>query len=232
MIQHRGVTAHLFPPSRLGVYAVVEGSNLRRLHGTKALSDTGAAVALDGSMYSDIGSGLARPRFLMMDQARGVLIETRSPSDGMTISVKNGVASANTDAVVTPGATVAVQLYPELVRSGRNMANPLRDTSVVWRAALGIFRDGNLGFAVGVSSMYTFAQHLSEMGFVHAGYTDGGDSTLMAFRDGSWVGDREHRAVSSWILDNGSTSSETNSGDMGAVLAAIGLGWLIYEMSR
>lgn len=230
LIRQGGITAYLFPPSRLGIFAVPEGSNLRRAHGFAALS-TGAAAVLDGSMYSDIGSGLARPRFLMHDPARGVSVATRSPRDGMTISVLNGVAYARSNAEAVEGASVAVQLYPELVRSGRNVASTTNDTSTVWRAGLGIYRDGRLGFAVGLMPMFRFASGMRDMGFVDAGYTDGGDSTLLLTRDEGSVGDPDHRAVSSWLMDVGDRAEKNDSG-LGTVLAAAGLTWLMYELSK
>lgn len=229
ILRHGAVTAYLFPAVRLGAVALVSGSNIRRIHGSLVLSETKAAATLDGSMYTDIGSGLARGRFLLYDQQQRLSIPSRAPSDGMTISVREGIAHASSGSTVFPGSTVAVQLYPELVRSGRNVANPARDASSDWRAALGIFRDGRLGFAVGIASMRAFASDLRAMGFTEAGYTDGGDSTLLAFEDGQWIGDPHHRAVATWLIDRG--ESEQSSG-ITEFLISFGIGWLVYHWSR
>jgi len=126
--------------------------------------------------------------FLHLDTTRPgaeINIPSTRPNEGMTISVANGVASAEAGSVVAEGATVAVQLFPELVRESRNAATgphsqvPL-NTEV---AAVGTLSDGRVFFAYHphVSNMRHFAEILLEanVGVAEAGYTDGGGSARL-----------------------------------------------------
>lgn len=223
-----GITAHFFNPQNLRILVQSSGSGALRRINSDAARATGAEAILDGSMYSDIGGGLARPRFLMIDSANGVNIQSRQSTDGMTISVIGNVAYPRRGASALQGASVAVQLYPEILRGGQNVTNPARDADTDWRAALGIRHDGMLGFAVGIASMFTFARRLRDLGFVDAGYTDGGDSTFLSNRQGQWAGAHNHRAVASWLLDIGDYRTVPNNSGLRSLMLAFGA-WAAYQ---
>lgn len=245
-----GLAIHAFPASQLGVYAP-------ELHGSytpnavvpqraqDALAATGALAVLDGPMFTVCGTragasgdeyeraSCARPDFLLYDGTASapVNLPSRRTSDGMTLSVlRGGTVAVSAGARPAPQALVAVQLYPELVRGGRNMANPARDTDRTQRAALGTLADGTLVFVVSdPMGMYEFARRLVAFGVKEAGYTDGGGSGRIATRAGEVAGNSKNRPVAAWLLDRGpsgtSAGAQSSAGAwiFGAALLATGL---------
>ena len=202
-----------FSPGDLGVFAPsLGGDRSRPTTAAQAIEATGALAVLDGPMFSRCDSGLtgtdaeryaqsqcARVDYLLHDE-QGASVESSYPSNGATFSVVDGRVVVQPGAGMAPGAAVAVQTYPQIVRRGENIASSSRDTDRTWRAALALFDDGNLGFAIQQSSMHAFGAALEAAGAVEAGYTDGGGSGLLATSDGQRVGSSENRRVGSWLI--------------------------------
>ena len=206
--QYDALSFVTFAPEQLGVY-FGDANSTGRLTRTKAnevLAQPGVLAVLDGPMY---GACTGVPRcaqleYLYLDQRAGEYFPGRHPERGMTVEVK-----ADGRVVVAHGAStasdpvVAVQLYPELVWEGRNVASTSIDTSRVWRAALGVLPGGKMVLVVGIAPMHQFADLLIALGVIYAGYTDGGGSASLQVRGGHRVGSTEDRPVASWIVVRG-----------------------------
>lgn len=123
---------------------------------------------------------------------------------GITLSLVDGRLVGSVGGTPALGADAWAQLYPSLVVNGA-VTQGLTDSDRTWRVAVGILRDGRLGFAEGAMSMQAFADALASAGFVWAGYTDGGGSASLVTRDesgalrGSDPDDPDGRRVPSWI---------------------------------
>ena len=121
-----------------------------------------------------------------LDGASGRLVPSRFPARGITLSVVKGVARAAEGWRPAPGATVAWQGYPTLVRGGRNVASHAIDTERVGRCAVAILAGGDLVLATATrAGMWEFAEALRAAGAVEAAYSDGGGSTVLLSRDRS-----------------------------------------------
>ncbi len=143
----------------------------------------------------------ARSSYLLYDAYAGVEIASESPGTGLTIAVVGGAAQAHRGAVKPAGASIAIQGYPVLVADGVAVGqNTGSNASRTWRAALCVFADGRVGFAVMIESMAGFARALVAAGVVSALYTDGGGSTDLILPDGSHTGSRERRRVAAWLI--------------------------------
>ncbi len=110
----------------------------------------------------------------------------RYTDEGLTLSVAGGNASMVHHRVVADGATVAVQGFPPLVDTSRNITNPavLTNQQHTPRCAVGILGDGRvfLAASTGGSQMTPFADVLIAMGAIWALYTDGGGSRALYAR--------------------------------------------------
>ena len=209
--------------STLGVVAARRGPNLVQLKRARDLA-AGMYAALNGAMYADLGS-TGRILYRVFDTQAGIDLPGSRRLDGITFSVVNGNVVVRSGANVQPGASVAVQTFPSLVRAG--LAVPIADTesnrSRVWRAALVTGADpSRIGFAVARGSSLTdFRDKLIAARVQHAGYTDGGGSTSLVI-EGVREGDAQDRAVATWLVSraNGSGSSRRTAV---AVLGALGL---------
>lgn len=194
----------------LSLYVDSLGANEARPHNAQdVMAITGADAALDGPMFSLCDSSQSYASadcgvvgYKHLDLATGVNIPSSFPSRGMTISIKNGVASP-TD---VSGAQVAVQLYPTLVTDGRPAM--FGSGAVASRAGLAIMRDGRLAFVTSVPmTLDDFSSKLAAAGAVSAGYTDGGGSTSLAVKPNGYSGSSEHRRVVTWLLAKARTPS-------------------------
>lgn len=154
-----------------------------------------AVAILDGPMFGLVGGGTdyararaARLSYRYFDARRNIDTASSYPERGATLSVGgDGAASWSQGAREVRGAVFAVQGYPELVRSGANVASERNDRDAVGRAGFGVLSDGRVFFAVGRAGMREFAAELLAVQVagarvVDAAYTDGGGSTVLALR--------------------------------------------------
>lgn len=202
-----------FQPSQLGLFALpLQGSRVTPVNPAEILLRSGGIAALNGPMFGvcpgqDLPSGNAAYgssqcdtlSYGHYDEKSGLIIPSAHASQGITIAVVGNEAIAVRGSEYPPDASVAVQLYPSLVESGRVTASPSVNTDRVWRSALVILENGNLAFVVGQMSMNAFATAIVEIGGVYAGYTDGGGSTSLVSTMGV-VGAHEYRPVASWLI--------------------------------
>lgn len=246
-MNYQGLTFLLFPPSMLSLYAdMSDGSTARPHDVTDAQAATGADAVMDGPMFEkcDPGAGYASQscgyvQYRHFDLSNGLNVASRYPGRGVTLSVlSDGSTQAAQGATVAPGATVAVQLYPELVANGSPVSVSNADGSAS-RAALAIMRDGRMAFVVSQPMlMSTFAQRLAGGGAVYAGYTDGGGSTSLGTAAGQYTGSAEHRRVLTWILAKARQSTvlaaiKQSPGTTAAVVLMLGgTGVLLWWMRR
>jgi phosphodiester glycosidase len=224
------VTLFGFSASQLGIHEQVISPGRTVPHGpTEVLSLSGAAAALNGPQYdlcnggTDATSQCDIVDFLQFDGSRGVNDPGTRPGQGITISIVNGTPQVMPGGVMTPGASVAVQLWPPLVTGGQNVTNASLNTDVVWRSALCVMNDGSMAFAVGMMAMSDFADALVAAGAVTAGYTDGGGSSSLVV-PGAVVGSSEGRRVASWLVVNQGNPFVMFLG-IGAIVAGAWLLW-------
>ena len=144
--------------------------------------------------------------YLLQDTRSGVNLPAKPGNEGkgITVSLVGNRLVGSRGASPAPSAIAAVQLYPALVIEGRAVEG-LSDTDRTGRVAVGILRDGRLGFAYTAASMPDFAALLASAGFVWAGYTDGGGSSSLVTREdgmlrGTDTDDPDGRRVPSWIV--------------------------------
>jgi hypothetical protein len=219
LLEYNGLSFIVFEPSQLGLYFSEMNSSgqLTRSKADEVLAMPGVLAVLDGPMFHDcssVGRCTIPPRhqcsagncnavildYLYLDRRAGESFEGRYPGRGMTLSVReDGRVYAAHGASSAGDPVVAVQLYPELIWDGQNASSPNIDTSVTWRAALGVL-GGKLIIATARGSMHNFAEKLRALGVTYAGYTDGGGSAALGLRSGERVGSTEDRAVASWIV--------------------------------
>jgi len=221
---------YIFPSSRFGIVAPsFQGNRTVPIRAQRAMAESEAFAVLDGPMFAFCGSQsreeCVQSVRLLLDQKRGLYVPSSHPSEGMTISIVDGRAQMARGASVPNGATVAVQLFPELVRDRIVVASRIRDTENVWRAALGILPNGNLIFAVDQAPMHIFATRLKALGVVHAGYTDGGGSAKLVTREW-YAGDREDRPKGAWLADLPEKHEEVS------ILLPLVLGAIVYYIAR
>ncbi len=222
LFRAEGLTVLAFAPARLGLYLEPIPGQLGHavpLTAAEVLARHPKAVAvLNGPMFGTCASEHRYPTqvetyrrsrcsvidFQHFDAQDVPLSVGRRPGDGVTLAVTaDGRAVMEPDNDVPPGAVVAVQLYPVMVRGGTArgpFANTSSNNSVVWRSAVGILRDGRVALAAGQASLHEFARKLWRAGFVEAGYTDGGGSTSLLVRGATRVGHPENRRVPSWLV--------------------------------
>lgn len=236
-----GLTVFAFDASQLGVFAQPLGGAFTPTAPEEVLGMSGAIAALDGPEFDncagqDLPPGNAAayaasqcgyPRFLVLDQGRGVSFEGTSPGDGLTVSIIGGQASVQRGSSVAPGASVAVQLFPALVLNGQvvvsnNGSNAISER----RAALAVISPTQLAFVIGASDMVTFASAIRRMGAVHAGYTDGGGSTSLVLPQ-EIHGASERRRTPTWLVANAGGVSPAGAA-VGALLLAVAVGAGIY----
>lgn len=208
-----GVTFVKLPAgARLGVVldrvgaAPDEGRPLRAADARRLAPN--ALAVVDGPMFSKCAGQPSNyatytcgdAEYRMLDRNRGVDIASEHPSRGATLSVHpDGRAEMRGGSEVAPGAEFAVQLYPPLLRRGANVASPGLNRDTTWRVAVGILRDGSVAFALARMPMFEFAAALARVGFVEAGYTDGGGSAAIETATGRRAGSSENRRVPVWI---------------------------------
>lgn len=205
-----------FAPERLGIVASpIEESegDYRPMRLREAMAFPGVLAAIDGPMFSNCDRGrsyaqsiCADPRFLQEDAQRAIkdLADRGEGGRGLTLSVVGGVPSWATGDERAPGARVAVQLYPPLVRDGQaaTLSTTGGNGSSVWRAALAELNSGELAFVVAVDSLQGFARKLAQIARF-AGYTDGGGSTALGWRDAEGEhrrGSGEDRPVATFLV--------------------------------
>lgn len=140
-----------------------------------------ALVAIDGPMFE---TTVGTDRFGVYDGVTGARHGSTLPAEGLTVSVAGGVAAGAYGWAVPPHASVALQTWPSLVRSGRPVYH---DTAAnrerVWRAGMGVHRDGRVVFVVLVGSMADLSDRMAAEGIVEGGYLDGGHSVALDVRD-------------------------------------------------
>lgn len=231
------VTLAGLPASALGL-AVLPGraaGTARKLTAADALSSSAAAVALDGPMFIDTGD-TSRLRYRLLDRAAGIdfpgSADTRDR--GGTLSVlPDGGSSIAAGATTAPGAVVAVQVYPLLVRDGRPVEVSATESNRarVWRAALGRAPSGGVVLAVGPATLSGWAAALAGLGIPWAGYTDGGSSTDLRTSAGPRWGFPGAPRVPAWIVGRGELDLPAGAAGAGGgaslALAALGLAGLL-----
>jgi Phosphodiester glycosidase len=196
-----------FAPSQLRIVAQPYAGNAdprktTPLAPADVLGLSGALAALNGPFFDTANGDSAdystTPYELLLtrhlDTSSGIDVSGSHPGDGATISVVNGTASILSGNQAAPGASVAIQGWPTLVRDGSAVAS--NDGQLARRAALAIMPDGQLAL---VSSqpltLAGFAQALSDAGAVSAVNMDGGGSTSLV-TPGAVAGSRR---VASWL---------------------------------
>lgn len=159
----------------------------QRLSDAVALIDGPMFQVADGRPYET--SEQSRLLYRYLDRRRNVDVPTRYPERGATLSVDaEGRASMMRGAAELPGATFAVQGYPEILRRGENVGSTEHDTNATMRAALVLLSDGRVGFAISRSGIRALGELLggaSASGgatVTDAVYTDGGGSMALALR--------------------------------------------------
>lgn len=184
-----------FAPGELGVMA---SASAMRPEAARAAVPKARAL-LDGPMFGAAcgGEGPGCLQYRLLDAKRGVDSPSRYPSRGSTLSIVAGRPVVLAGDEVLPGADVAVQCYPTLVWEGA--LGPASGADAVWRAALVLFADGGLGFAIRHGTIPAFASELLSAGARWAGYTDGGGSTSL-WDGSSRAGHPSPRAVPAWLL--------------------------------
>lgn len=182
----RNVGEYAFRPADLGIVRYTVKVDVNRV-----LADYPNVVAVMAApMYSATGSrscgGGLKPCTRQLDKAFGVDVAGAITNSGVTFSVVNGEAKALDRDGVVPGATVAVGLYPSLVRDRRNVGSRTRESSV---AGLGILDDGSLLYIVGGGgTLFDLGALFVQRGAKVAGYTDAGSSAALYVRDEGWRG--------------------------------------------
>ena len=211
-IRAGGLTLVAFPPSAFGLYlaphATQSGHTVPGRAAEALAADPRLVAALDGPMFGLCGGGgyptatCADLDYLHYDPDAGINDPGEDPTKGVTIGADRllGRALVATGGRVPPGARVAVQLYPALVRQGQIVTSATVNPDHVWRAGLAILADGRLAFATLIGSMDEFARALVAAGAREAGYTDGGGSTRLEIAGEGFVGDRENRRVASFLV--------------------------------
>lgn len=158
---------------------------------------------LDGTMYSECSAFplCASPDYMVHDTRTGVNIEGHHPTAGFTFSIMPDGSIAVLDGNrPLKGYMSAVQLYPDLIKKSKIVADPKLNNDFTFRAALGIDDKGMLVFAVGKGSMTAFSKDLLAAGIRFAGYTDGGGSASLVSHHQRY-GSSENRAVALWFAE-------------------------------
>jgi hypothetical protein len=224
--QTQGRVRYLLVPPRLALIGAPLAGVAPQAFGPKTMAqarDGAAGIAplalVDGPMFSVCGAEnerragetdaqryrrytCGRPDYRLLDTARGIDVAGRFPTRGATFSVMaNGAVSVASGNVVAPGAAVAVQGYPPLVRDGVNVASNVGPNAERnWRVALCLAPDGNLAFAAGSEDMVSFGVDLRAAGFRQAVYLDGGGTArVLRVQSGAFIGSTEDRRAPLWI---------------------------------
>lgn len=245
--QNGGLTIATFDPAQLGIVVSPRpDGNVYPLSGSSVTAQHPDVVAaLDGPMFEVCdGQPYSRSQCADLDyehfDARSGISYASDPdkiSRGIAFSVlSDGSVAVSIGGSRPSEATVSVQLYPTLVYDGavQSVSTSGSNTSIVWRAALALMSDGKLAFIVGRYTLPGFAEALSEIGVVAAGYTDGGGSALL-LADGNAFGSSEGRRVASWLVARKRSSVASNVSSLplffgiGMILTA---GALAHERSR
>ena len=192
----RNVGALVIEPGQL---RIVRGSpsNVENLLTRYPWALAAAAAPMFGHTASRSCNG--GPCTKLFDRASGVSFPGVFPDSGLTISVKGNHASVASGAQVAPGADVAIQLYPAIVRAGVPGGPSTRESSV---AGMGLLRNGKLLLMVaGGGSPFELGQEFVRRGAEYAGYTDAGSSAALYVRGEGWRG--AHAAnptLPGWLL--------------------------------
>ena len=184
-----------FSPALLGVYArPISSGRYEPISLSDVMWDERVAAALDGPMFSNCAPGTtyatsycADPRFAQLDQSVGVSDPPNqgNESKGVSVSIVDDLAIWSLGGAFDSRATVGVQMFPTLVADGavQTVSTTGADAERVRRVALAGLPDGRLAFVYGTDSLAGFARRCRDAGFIWAGYTDGGGSTSMGYRD-------------------------------------------------
>lgn len=192
----------------IGAYTI-EPKQLRIVRGQRRNVDAIAAAypwalaATAAPMYGRTASrscgGALNPCTALYDRASGVSFPGVFRDSGLTISVKGNRASVANGAQVPPGADVAVQLYPTIVRAGVASGPGTAESSV---AGVGLLRNGKLLLMVaGGGSPFELGQEFVRRGAEYAGYTDAGSSAALWVRGEGWRGAHAaNPSLPGWLL--------------------------------
>jgi hypothetical protein len=209
LVEQDGLTAYVFPATRLGLYMdPVVDVHVRPHTAAEALAAYPKADAmLDGAMFRLTDrrgyetSQKAMLDYGARDDAHELSYHGLYPGRGITIAVHDGRAVVADGWSAPELAHVAAQFYPTLVHGGAVVARRDRNTQRVQRAGLAVLRDGRLALFVCKAGLRVVAERLrGVLDATDAGYTDGGGSTRLALRDGRWFGSTENRRVACWLL--------------------------------
>lgn len=211
ILESNGLKYVRFPASQMGVYLDSVGENLAKPHTAAEVLQLcpEAEAIIDGPMfeiadgtgeYAKYKKGRLDYRYLDTQDGDNADGGTKTDRKGYTLSIVNGIPEWSDGDSVAPGAGVAVQFYPTLVRRGIVVASPTVNTTKVWRAGVGSIGN-DVVFAVMIGTMTEFAVALLALGCLDAAYGDGGGSTRLAVREKGIpsAGSSENRRVPSWI---------------------------------
>lgn len=200
------MTLHLYPfaPSALSLcvhpHARIAGRVVCQRAADVLAQYPTAEFVVNGPMFSDeLGAANAALLARHLDAAAHVDYPSKRVGMGLTFSVVDGKGVVKAGADAAPGATLALQAWPTLVRFGDPVA--VRSGQHVDRAALCALVDGRWAVALWHGTLDAFARSLAEMPEIaDAGDLDGGNSTQLAHRDGTRLGFPRPDAVASLLV--------------------------------
>lgn len=234
-----------FDPATLGIFAKPTSSErYEPVTLSDAMWDQDVLAALDGPMFGNCDPGssyatsnCADPRFAQLDQSVGVSDPPNrgEENSGVSVSIVDGLAIWSGGSGFDRRATVGVQMYPALVMDGEIQATRATGSNAdrVKRAAVAGLANGRLAFCYAIDTMAGFARRIRDAGAVWAGYTDGGGSTALGYRDPQTGAVRrfissEDRPVAMFLVarrgaHRGASISESTA-STAAIVAAVGVG--------
>lgn len=197
------LTLVAFPPTHLTVLKTAQPTTaaqaLEILPEAVALIDGPIFAICPGSPTDYASATCGDVDTTLLDEQTGANDPGGAPTRGITFALKGSELHIARGEAYPAGSDLVIQTWLSLVVNGRDVTNPDKNKSSVWRAAVGVLSDGQAFLAVGQGSMTAFSRRLVEAGATWAGYTDGGGSTALALRGDAKVGSSENRRVASWI---------------------------------
>lgn len=230
-----------FDPATLGIFAKPTSSErYEPVTLSDAMWDQDVLAALDGPMFGNCDPGssyatsnCADPRFAQLDQSVGVSDPPNrgEENSGVSVSIVDGLAIWSGGSGFDRRATVGVQMYPALVMDGEIQATRATGSNAdrVKRAAVAGLANGRLAFCYAIDTMAGFARRIRDAGAVWAGYTDGGGSTALGYRDPQTGAVRrfissEDRPVAMFLVARRGASISESTARTAGIVAAVGVG--------
>lgn len=184
-----------FSPSALGIAArPISSERYEPIALSDVMWQDDVLAAIDGPMFGNCDPGstyatshCADPRYAQLDRSVSLSDPPNAGNDtsGVSVSIVDGMPIWSLGGSFDPRSTVGVQMYPTLVADGvvSSVSTSGSNAQRVRRMALGQMANGNLAFIYGTDSLAGFARRCREAGAVWAGYTDGGGSASLGYRD-------------------------------------------------